>query len=166
MRFRNLLGGAIILSALFLSSCTPPAIGSMGILRQQDGSLAVLLRVCRGSLTTLTLDAINSFPPDTTGDSTNDTWRSAPQPGIPLTPPVSGSATVGMPMDEFAVRADILHMLRASGEFGYVDSAHFDAGSLAALRPGQVLSSESLYEEGDIITTPDEFQRYADEYCS
>lgn len=166
MKFRWPVAAAIALLALALTSCSPPVIGAMGILRQEDGSLQVLLRVCRDSVTTLMLDPINSFPHAVNGEPTSDAWRSAPQPEVALSPSVSGAATIAMPADELAIRADVLYMLRAAGRTGNVFSAHFDASKLADLAAGQVLSSESLYEEGDVVTTPEEFHRYADEYCA
>lgn len=138
----------------------------MGILRQQDGSLEVLIRVCRDSVDTLILKPINSFPHEDNGEPMSDAWRAAPQPEVPLSPPISGKATVDMAIEESEIRTDVLYELWAAGRAGNVFSAQFDAGMLAALQAGEVLSSESLYVEGDVITTPEGFRRYADEYCN
>jgi hypothetical protein len=94
----------------------------------------------------------------------SDAWESAPEPEVPLSPPITGEANVAMPTDESSLRTDVLYELWAAGRHGNAFSEHFDASELAALQPGEVLSPEPDIESP--FVTPEEFERYADHFCS
>ncbi|MEU4013935.1 hypothetical protein AB0E56_01600 [Microbacterium sp. NPDC028030] len=166
-------GVAILLLAptLALTACTPAVTGTLGLLRQRDGSLDVLVRLCHGSVDSLELRAINSFPPNQDGDS--EGWRNVKAKEFALSEPIIGAGDVAMPFREQTLGKDVLFSVTAFGENGEnAVSGHFAASELAAVKPGEVLTpigmfASDIYDSSDDpVVSPEEFQRFADDFCS
>lgn len=155
----------MVLAAVVLTGCSPPIIGTIGIARQEDGSLDVLLRLCRGSAKALQLDAVNSFPNGPNGAPQSDGWQSVPDEDVALTRPAVAETDVTMPFDEGGLRPDVLYEVQAWGDDGNAFSGLFSSRDLAAIRPGEVLAPPSGDDGVATVTTPQEFGAFAQEFC-
>jgi hypothetical protein len=165
MRRQLAIGTVLALAVLTLTACSPPDIGTIGIARQGDGSLEVLIRMCRGSVSTMILNAVNSFPSSVDGGD-SDEWESVPDMRAPLSPSITGDAQFAMPFDEEALRSDVLYRLWASGREGNAFSGFFGASELAAVEAGQVLAPGTSESGGVMqVVSPDEFETIADDFC-
>ena len=158
---------------LALTACTPDVTGTLGLLRQQDGSLEVLVRLCHGSVDLLTLDAVNSFPPDRNPDSADNGWANVKEKEVALSTPIIGAADIAMPFRERTLGKDVLWELTAFGDNGEnAVSALFGASELAAVKPGEVLTpigmfASDIYDSSDDpVVSPEEFERFAADFCS
>lgn len=156
-----------------LTACTPDTTGTLGLLRQEDGSLEVLVRLCHGSVDTLSLRAINSFPPDSDPESDDEGWRNVKEKEVTLSTPLVGDAEIAMPFREQTLGQDVLFILRAFGDDGVnATSGHFAASELADVEPGEVLTPIGMFasdiwdSSDDPVVSPEEFERFADDFCS
>ena len=165
---------AVLLLApmLALTACTPAETGTLGLLREEDGSLRVLVRLCHGSVDLLSLDAVNSFPPNREGES-DDGWMNVKEKESDLPTPIIGAADVDMPFRERTLGKDVLWRVTAFGDNGEnAASAMFGASELAAVRPGEVLTAIGTYasdiydSSDDPVVSPEEFERFAADFCS
>ncbi|MGS0561812.1 hypothetical protein [Microbacterium aurugineum] len=166
-------GIAILLLApvLALTACTPAATGTLGLLRQRDGSLEVLVRLCHGSVDFLELRAVNSFPPNQDGDP--DGWTNVKTKEFNLSEPISGEGEVAMPFREQTLGKDVLFAVKAFGDNGEnAESGLFSASELASVKPGEVLTpigmfASDIYDSSDDpVVSPEEFERFAEDFCS
>lgn len=166
-------GGAVLLlvSVLALTACTPAVTGTLGLLRQRDGSLEILVRMCHGSVDNLELRAINSFPPNVNGDS--EGWRNVKAKEFDLPDPITGAGALAMPFREQTLGNDVLFSLKAFGDdLANAESGHFSASELAAVRPGEVLTPIGMFvsdiydSSDDPVVSPEEFERFAADFCS
>ena len=175
---RRLLTSATIVGlVVLLSACSPPTIGTVGIERNEDGSLTALVRVCRDSVDTLILRPINSFPKAPNGSPLGDHWESVPDERVSLTSSVTDSADVPFPVDATALESDVLYGLWAAGRHGNAFSGVFGASEVAALQPGEVLAepisddAEATKDRDDgaggffVTVTRDEFEQRATSFC-
>jgi hypothetical protein len=161
-----------------LTACSPPFIGTIGIQRNADGTLSALVRVCRGSVYTLLVHPVNSFPTERDGGSTSDDWESAADIETELDPVVTDRADVRFPAEEESLKTNVLYELWAAGEDGNAFSGLFGASELAALKSGEVLADPMRDDEerdyvrdhgrGGIfmLVTPAEFEKRAVAFCN
>lgn len=158
---------------LALTACTPAETGTLGLLREEDGSLRVLVRLCHGSVDLLSLDAVNSFPPNREGASDDKGWMNVEDKEFALSTPIIGAADVDMPFRERTLGKDVLWRVTAFGDNGEnAASAMFGASELAAVEPGKVLTAIGTYasdiydSSDDPVVSPEEFERFATDFCS
>ncbi|NLP82358.1 hypothetical protein HF576_00700 [Microbacterium sp. CFH 90308] len=176
---RRLASIAVIIGlAVVLTACSPPFIGTIGVERNDDGTLTVLIRVCRDYVETLIVDPINSFPNAKNGAPLSDRWESVPNIEFPLSPAVESAADVPFPVDEADLETYVLYRLWAGSREGNAFSGQFGASELAALKPGEVLAGptrddeESEYVRDDgrggtfMIVSRDAFEERAEEFCT
>lgn len=167
MKRRSLLLAPILVGLLVtLTACSPPHIGTLGIARVNDGSLQVLVRICRESTDHLRLQPINSFPHAANSEPENDTWESVPIQTATLSPAVTSASDIPLPFDEQSVEDTVLYQLMASGSGGNAFSAAFSASDLAAIEPGKVLTPATGDQTSDPTLTPQQFEEYAKEFCA
>ncbi|MBT2495685.1 hypothetical protein J7E45_08695 [Microbacterium sp. ISL-59] len=174
MKPRHVAAALLLLPMLALAACTPGATGTLGLLRQDDGSLDVLVRLCHGSVDLLTLRAINSYPPNVDSASGDDGgWRNVDDKEFSLPTPIVGDAEIALPFREQALGSDVLFHLTAFGDKGEnAVSGHFAASELADVQPGEVFTpigmfaSDKWESSDDPIVSPEEFERFADDFCS
>lgn len=183
-RYRDLMLRRLGYSALLLgvvtvlSACTPGSTGILGIERNANGTLTVLIRVCSDSLDEIRMRPVNSFPNEPDGEPLNDNWEAVADMTAALPHTVEGSADVPFPFVEDELEPDVLYDLWASG--GRQGNAHkglFGAAELATLQPGEVLTrpsrddepSEYVRGEGSggvyMLVTREEFERRAEAFC-
>jgi hypothetical protein len=161
-----MLLAAVIPATLVLAACTPSSIGTVGLQRQEDGSVKALIRMCHGSVDELVLRPVNSFPTGTGGEALTDTWDSTPDLSRALASAVGGDADVADALDEADLLPDVLYEMSARGREGNATSGFFGGSELAALGADQVLTyprrgSEGVHE----ILTPTDFEEAADDFC-
>lgn len=167
MKRRWALGALLLAVTLSLTACTPPFIGSIGIERRADGSLEVLIRLCHGSVSSLTLEAVNSYPSSEDGAPLSNAWESVRDERSRLSPQVSGDADLAAAFNEPELRSDVLYRLWAAGRDGNAFSGLFSASDLAAVKPGEVLAQPLRDSVGVYaIMAPSEFEAISEELCS
>ena len=162
----------LLAPTLALTACTPAETGTLGLLREEDGSLRVLVRLCHGSVDLLTLRAVNSFPPNQEGDP-HDGWRNVKEKEFDLPTPIIGADDIALPFRERTLGEDVLWRVTAFGDNGEnAASTLFGASELAAVRPGEVLTAIGAYasdiydSSDDPFVSPEEFERFAADFCS
>ncbi|PRB14775.1 hypothetical protein [Microbacterium sp. MYb62] len=173
MRRRHAAALLLLAPRLALTACTPAETGTLGLLREEDGSLRVLVRLCHGSVDLLSLDAVNSFPPNREGASDDKGWMNVEDKEFALSTPIIGAADVDMPFRERTLGKDVLWRVTAFGDNGEnAASAMFGASELAAVEPGEVLTAIGTYasdiydSSDDPVVSPEEFERFATDFCS
>jgi hypothetical protein len=175
MKTRHVAAVLLLAPLLALTACTPGATGTLGLLRQEDGSLEVLVRLCHGSVNLLNLRAINSFPPDSElGSQPEDNgWRNVKAREYPMPAPIVGDAELAMPFRERTLGSDALFLLTAYGDDGEnAVSGQFGASELADVQPGEVFTPIGMFasdiwdSSDDPIVSRQEFERFADDFCS
>lgn len=171
---RRLIGFTAVVAAalVLLTACSPPRLGTLGILRDDDGTLDVLVRLCEGSLYELGLDPVG---PTSADDHERDSTSSSRQPEtiwVELGPPVIGNSEIAFPFAKSELRPDMRYELwgivgdenaETRRQEGNAFSTIFDARELADLPPGMVLA-----ESGDLSEAlhPQEFEEFAERFCS
>lgn len=163
---RSLLAAPVACALMVaLTSCSPAVIGTLGIARQDDGSLTVMIRICEESVDSIALRAINSYPVPENDEPDDGRWANVRDELAPLPTTVIDSVDIPLPFEESSVRSDILYELMAHGQNGTAHSAYFSAADLEALEPGFVLTP-AMRESIDPVLTPPEFESRAREACS
>ncbi|NYD69962.1 hypothetical protein [Herbiconiux flava] len=157
----SLLGGLL----LVLTACSPSIIGTLGIARLDDGSLDVLIRICRGSIDDLGLEAVGPLHRGATDEPDDSSWESIPDQEVTLSPSVTASGDVALPFDEGSVQDEVRYKLRSSGSEGNAFSAAFTSSDLDAIKPGRVLTPASGDQIESPLLTPQQFEEYATEFC-
>jgi hypothetical protein len=167
MKRKQAFAALLLAVTLTLTACSPPFIGTVGIQRRADGSLGVLIRLCRGSLNTLTLQAVNSYPSAENGEPLSNAWEAVDDSRTRLSTQVNGEADLTAAFNESELRSDVLYHLWGAGRDGNAFSGLFSAGDLAAVNTGEVLAEPSRDSLGvHEIMTPREFEAFSEEFCS
>ncbi|UUE20889.1 hypothetical protein [Microbacterium sp. J1-1] len=90
-----------------------------------------------------------------------------------LSEPISGEGEVAMPFREQTLGKDVLFAVKAFGDNGEnAESGLFSASELAAVKPGEVLTpigmfASDIYDSSDDpVVSPEEFERFAEDFCS
>jgi hypothetical protein len=171
---RRLIGSIAVIAAalVLLTSCSPPRLGTLGILRNEDGTLNVLVRLCEGSLYKVGLDPVG---PATAANDDRQTTVSVRQPDtmwVELSSPVIGNSEIAFPFVESELREDIRYQLwgvvgaenaETQRQAGNAFSTVFEASELAALPRGMVLSPS---DNPGVALLPRDFEEFAVKFCS
>lgn len=164
MKHRPLVAILLVASALLLTSCSPATIGITGLLRHDDGTLTVLVRICRASVDSLYFTGVTSTPV-LFADGKRDRDVVSHE-KVRLSSRVTGAADFAMPFNEAALLPDVEYDLTASGGGGNASSATFIAEELAALKPGEVLAPRRGHRQTGAGVTPTQFEAMAEHFCS
>lgn len=170
---RRLVGSIAVIAAalVLLTACSPPRLGTLGILRDEDGTLDVLVRLCEGSLYKVGLDPVGLA---SAGSDDRQTSASARQPDtiwVDLRSPVIGNSEIAFPFVESELREDIRYQLwgvvgeenaETNRQEGNAFSRVFEASELAALPRGMVLAELGT----GVALLPRQFEELAVEFCS
>ncbi len=158
MTLRRLLGGlAGLLAVASLSACTPVSDGVVGLQREQDGSLSVVVRMCQGSVNRVHLRDFDS--------DAYTTWTFDDEVGptgtFPLDDGFSSRLHEGHTYD---IGVSTFHGASADGP-------SMTPESVAALTPGQILLDPFVADHDAtdpplaLVVTSDDFSEDADRYC-
>ena len=183
MRRRLTIATVLVGLVLVLAACTPPLIGTVGIERDADGSLNLLVRLCRGSIDTLIVHGVDSFPSgtgealvsedETTEEPVLEDWMLVPDIETTLNPALTGGADIPFPSDVTDLDPAVLYELWAAGREGNAFSGLFSASELAELVPGEVMA-QRVHDDAApedpggsyTVVTRDKFERRASLFCS
>lgn len=106
---RSLLGAPVACALMVaLTSCGPTTIGTLGIARQDDGSLTVMIRICEESVDSIALRAISSYPVRENDEPDDGRWANVRDEIAPLPTTAIDSVDIPLPFEESSVRSDIL----------------------------------------------------------
>jgi hypothetical protein len=166
MKLRPVIGVALLLGIGAMTGCTPGADGMVGLERQSDGSLSVLIRMCHGTVDQLVLRAINAYPSGQDGEERSNTWRTVPDDESPLPTEHTVRDDVAMPFDESDLHPDVLYELIASDSDSWAIGGYFGAEELAGLEPSEVLAYPRRGADGvHEIMSKSDFESSVKEFC-
>lgn len=174
MKRRGVAIAVLLATMLIVTACMPRDMGTIGVLRNDDGSYTALVRMCRGSLVTLTLD---SYPTGADGAPSSDDSESSRKIEIPIGNAPEGSVDVPLKAIEASGRGNDAYMLRGIGTEGNAWSVSFGVSDLDGLQPGDVLAeinrddAEKKYTyraDGSgvyVAVAQEEFEARATKFC-
>ena len=156
----------LVVGSFALTSCTPDADGSVGIERQSDGSLKVLVRMCEGSLSRVVVDGANNYPTREIGASGNTAWKSAPNYFTKFAELIHGEGEAVLELPEDELLDTVLYTTIGYGPEGYAVGGYFGAEELRALEPNQILAYPRFDVDASFeLLSRIEFDAASAEFC-
>lgn len=140
-----------------LTGCGPPIIGTVGLIRADDGTLTAITIVCTGSIGTLMLSERGPVDPDQSSGHAHGIRR------WELPEPVSRAGALTLEEAAGWLRSDRYYEAGGYGRGGVAIGPRFTTVELAALGPGQVLALDEDWES-EAMTVP-QFLGAAEELC-